>query len=199
MHKEQDKYQNILTHLHELNRQNLLNENDKNEYLSFELDKINQKISNSSSYSSKRTNKLMLVIILVLIINTALLLFLLLKQPSSSNSNQIIKENNKIEKSFEEDKVGISNESEEDEIKDVNLNSFNQEDIIEVEEAIDEDFKSLTPIIRRGTKYTCKDEDKVYKIPFTTDIKGKLYSNRFDFILQQNKTTKECSIKKGDM
>lgn len=198
MHKEQDKYQNILTHLHELNRQNLLNENDKNEYLSNELEKINEKINDISSNNTKSTNKLIIVIVLLLIINTALVSYLVLKQSTNStNEQQIINTEELVEKEVESTVIDSNKSDNEEEQLDPNINTFNTEsmDILEVEE----EFKEIVPIIRKGTPYICKDDVNTYKIPYTVDIKGKLYSDRFSFILQEKSGRKECSIKKEDM
>ncbi len=195
MNKENDKYQNILTHLHELNRQNLLNENDKNEYLTNELEKINNKIDNSSSNNSKNTNKLIILVILLLIINTAIVLFLGLK-PSTTQNNEVKINTEEILKEEVKSIEDVHQEVVEKDL-DPNVNTFNSEsiDILEVEE----DFKEIIPIIRKGTPYTCNEDVNTYKIPYTVDIKGKLYSDRFSFILQEKSGRRECSIKKEDM
>jgi hypothetical protein len=197
MHKEQDKYQNILTHLHELNRQNLLDENDRNEYLSNELEKVNNKIDNISSNNSKNTNKLIIIVILLLIINTAIILFIGLKPSIEQNKTLKTNTENVIKEVKPEIQENENNGNIAKKELDPNINTFDSEsiDILEVEE----EFKEIVPIIRKGTPYTCKDDVNTYKIPYTVDIKGKLYSNRFTFILQEKSGTKECSIKKEEM
>jgi len=134
MLKDQDKYQNLVSQIHDLNRQNLLNENEKIEQLTDKIDKLE-------------------------------------KNP---NKSEIKKEEIKQED---------------------NVLSLNKEVLVNNEE----NYEEIKPLIRKGTIYTCKDDTNIYEIPYTIEIKGKLYANRFLFILQKDSTTKDCIIKKEHM
>ncbi len=54
MYKEKDKYQNILNQLHELNRNIVLNENEKIEQITQKIDSLEEKITVSSQVESKK-------------------------------------------------------------------------------------------------------------------------------------------------
>lgn len=197
MYKEKDKYQNILNQLHELNRNIVLNENEKIEQITQKIDSLEEKISSSSQIETKKTNdKIQLLLILISLINSFLLIIILF----SNNSEDVSKvEEQKVEKSINDTKElkadsQIETEKPNTEESSEEVLSFNDKTVIEFEE--NEEFEEINPIIRKGTKYTCKDDPRTYKIPYTVEIKGKLYLEEFKFILQENSTTKECSIKK---
>ena len=190
MYKENDKYQNILTQLHELNRNIVLSENEKTEQIIQKIDSLEEKINNSSLPVNKKVgDKFQILVILISLINTFLLVFLLFNYNFSEEAKieeKILPEI--IEKETKIDDTKIEEESNDE------ILSFNDKSI-EVFEEKDE-YSDIKPIIRKGTKYSCKDDSNTYKIPYTVEIKGKLYSDEFKFILNENSITKECTIKK---
>ncbi len=197
MYKEKDKYQNILNQLHELNRNIVLNENEKIEQITQKIDSLEEKITVSSQVESKKINdKIQLLLILISLINTFLLIIILF----NNNSEDVSKvEEQIIEKSIVDTKeIKIDSQIETEKLSNKEVSeevlSFNDKTVIDFEE--NEEFEEINPIIRKGTKYTCKGDSRIYKIPYTVEIKGKLYLNEFKFILQENSITKECSIKK---
>ncbi len=129
-------------------------------------------------------------------INTFLLIIILF----NNNSEDVSKvEEQIIEKSIVDTKeIKIDSQIETEKLSNKEVSeevlSFNDKTVIDFEE--NEEFEEINPIIRKGTKYTCKGDSRIYKIPYTVEIKGKLYLNEFKFILQENSITKECSIKK---
>ena len=201
MFNDNDKYQNLLTQLHELNRNIVLNEDEKIEQITHKIDLLEEKLTNSSSTSDlKRNEKFFITIIAILLINTFLLVFVSFSENEKvamiNNKQDIIKD----EIIEEETKTEILPE-----LKDYDLNddqpnddilSFSDKSIVAFEE---EKFTDIKPIIRKGTKYNCKDDSITYQIPYTVEIKGKLYSDKFKFILQENSETKECTILKEHM
>ena len=190
----QEQYQNLLSQIHELNRQNLLNENEQIEQVSYKIDVLSQIINKPSkkpepTNNNKTSDKFLIAILCILIINTILLIFIIVND--SRSVEQITTSKNNKQKIVEE----IKQEVVEDDVKDDVL-SFNKESIELFE---DENFSEIKPLIRKSTPYTCKDDNKVYKIPYTVEIKGKLYSDKFMFILQEDSITKECAIEKENM
>eukprot|EP01029_Cantina_marsupialis_P026480 TRINITY_DN71459_c0_g1_i7.p2 TRINITY_DN71459_c0_g1~~TRINITY_DN71459_c0_g1_i7.p2 ORF type:complete len:221 (-),score=28.70 TRINITY_DN71459_c0_g1_i7:755-1417(-) len=220
MFSNEDKYQNLLAQLHELNRQNLLNDNEKNEELIQKIDYLNSIIEEKKE---EKTNNSLLYKILYLLIgislfNTILCIFIIFNQnPEKETQKEILSEttqqienidiNSKeiIETSTiepQEMKEEVKEEiqeplTEEEKIPD-NAISFNQEVI---EEPKDESYEEMKPIIKKDTIYSCEDDNytKIYKIPYTVEIKGKLYEDRFVFILQNDSGTRKCMINKNDM
>ena len=76
MFNDNNKYQNLLTQLHELNRNIVLNEDEKIEQITHKIDLLEEKLTNSSSTSDlKRNEKFFITIIAILLINTFLLVF----------------------------------------------------------------------------------------------------------------------------
>ncbi|WP_072680544.1 hypothetical protein [Arcobacter sp. LA11] len=200
MFNEKDKYQNILTQLHELNRNIVLNENEKMEQITQRIESLEEKIEKSSNNTNKKNNdKFFLSIIIITLFNTLLLLFILFTYNTEEDS--IIKENNKetiqIEEKPKLNEKEINKTTIEENTNNEDVLSFNEKSIIAFEE--DEEFVEIKPIIRKGTQYNCKDDENTYKIPYTVEIKGKLYSDKFKFILQENSETKECTILKEYM
>lgn len=191
MINDNDKYQNILAQIHELNRQNLLNENEKMEQISFKIEELSKELKNTNK--SANSNKIGIIAIILTLINTMLIAFLIF-----TNIDNLIL-NNKDIKLTEKKKEKVIKEKIIDEVKkedNSEVLSFNVKAIDAFEE---ENFEDIKPIIRKGTLYTCKEDKRTYKIPYTVEIKGKLYSDRFTFILQENNQTKDCSIKKENM
>ena len=201
MINQNDKYQTILTHLHELNRTIVLNESDKTEQLSSKLDEISNKLENNSGNKNKQNEKFLLVLIIISLINMLFIIFIFF----NLNANSDIKEVKlKISDTIMEDT--ILNNNIEKKVSDIKIDDVKIEDIltlnkksIAVLEEEDDDFSQVKPIIRKDTKYTCKEDINTYKIPYTVEIKGKLYKDMFKFILQENNTTKECTIKKENI
>jgi len=207
MFSDEEKYKNLLTQLHELNRNIMLNENEKVEQITQKINNIEEKIenNNSNSLNNENNKKFFIAIIIILLFNTLLLLFISFTSDSNGGSSkldekpkeEIVIENlveekpknttvieSKIEDTFEEKSTD-------------DILSFKDQSIVAFEE--DKNYQEIKPIIRKGTQYTCKGEEDIFKIPYTVEIKGKLYSNRFEFILQVNSITKECTILKEFM
>jgi len=191
MINENDKYQNILTQIHELNRQNLLNENEKMEQISFKIEELSKELKNTNKNTN--SNKVGVITIILTLINTILIAFLIFTNIDTITSNTkdtkpITTKEENVKKNKVIDEVKKEDNSE--------VLSFNVKAIDAFEE---ENFEDINPIIRKGTLYTCKDDTRTYKIPYTVEIKGKLYSDKFTFILQENNETKDCAIKKENM
>ncbi len=219
MVSKDDKYQNILAQMHELNRQNLLNENERNEQLNARIEYLTQIIETKSEKVEETRElplkKILYGIIALTVINAFLSLFILFGVFSSNNSENISPDTTQLQiepKNLEEDIVQKKeielkvDENQKNEQIEENLNQNAQEDILvfsqeKIEEQKDESFEEIKPIIKKDTIYSCKDDNytKIYKIPYTVEIKGKLYTDRFVFIMQNNSGTKECMINKNDM
>ncbi|WP_044415489.1 hypothetical protein [Halarcobacter anaerophilus] len=216
MISEQDKYQNILAQMHELNRQNLLNENERNEEISAKIEYLTQLIERNKQGKEKFKNldlyKLLYILLAAIVINLLLTIFILF---GVFSKNEIPKENivqddvqvqnsqGLLQKSeIQED---IQGEQEEDKIENLPRDENIQENAITFEQKPlkekDEPFEEMNPIIKKDTIYSCEDDNytKIYKIPYTVEIKGKLYSDRFIFILQNDSGTRKCIINKNDM
>lgn len=202
MNNEKEKYQNILTQLHELNRNIVLNENEKVEQLEQKIDNLSSVFEKSSANTSnKKFEKYYLSLIIISLINTFILIFIIFNI-NNKEEGDLVKKTPPIEiKKPTLESTDIqnieNNDSEENNNTSDDILSFNEKSIVVFEQ--DEEFVEMKPIIRKGTKYTCKENPNTYKIPYTVEIKGKLYSNRFEFILQENSTTKECTIEKENM
>lgn len=211
MFSQDEKYQNLLAQLHELNRQNLLNENEKNEELIQKIDYLSSIIEDKKEEKTNNTflYKILYLLIGVSLFNTLLSIFIIfninpqkeIQEHSISENTQQIEniDTNKeiIEETIKEDIIANKAEPVEEENLE-NVVSFNQ--VIEEEEKIEE-YEEMNPIIKKDTIYSCEDDNytKIYKIPYTVEIKGKLYPDRFVFILQNDIGTKKCMINKNDM
>lgn len=182
MFNDNEKYQKLLTEIHELNRNIMLNENEKVNQISEKIGILEEKINNSLARKvNKSYEKFFVIILIILLINTFILILSLFIEKKSevnlSNKKEVIKKATKTETE--------------------DILSLDKQDIVIIGE--DEQFLNIKPIIRKGTQYTCKGNDTLYKMPYTVEIKGKLFSDRFRFILQENSTTKECTILKKYM
>lgn len=203
MFNEKDKYQNLLTQLHELNRNIVLNENEKIEQITQKIESLEEKIEKSSNSTKNKSNeKFFISIIIITLINTLLLLFIFFtfnneKTNTDIKEDQAKKKDTQVEEKLNIEEIEIKEKIEENNKSTEDVLSFNEKSIIAFEE--DEEFVEIKPIIRKGTKYNCKDDTNTYKIPYTVEIKGKLYSDNFKFILQENSVTKECTILKEYM
>lgn len=197
MLKDQDKYQNLVSQIHDLNRQNLLNENENIEQLTNKIDRLEEKLNKidelkieikklpKDDYKEEKENKLQYYILGFLILNSMILFYLLYS--ITFLNNQDIKTSEKTFNQKEIRKVEIEQ----------------RDDILSLKKEIladkVEEYEQIVPLIRKGTIYTCKDDINTYEIPYTIEIKGKLYADRFLFILQKNSITKDCTIKKEHM
>jgi hypothetical protein len=194
---EQDKYQNILSQIHELNRQNLLTENERNEHIMNKLSELQFQIQNKQNdiNSNSIFNKIQYSIIFLIIVNLILTFFLLF---SYLNKNTVSNENNNqtitIKEIIKDEPIEIKPISGQKDV-DENIVLFNNQEIAE------ESFQEMKPIIKKDTQYTCEDDNfqTKYKIPYTVEIKGKLYSDKFMFILQNGLDRKNCKIDKNDI
>lgn len=204
---DKEIYQNILAQMHELNRQNLLTEYERNENIVIKLTLIEEEIKKKQTKNDlDLTKKILFIIISLLGVNIILTLFLLFSsnnEEKTLKNEPITKENivptlkepnidNTIidieDKTLKNEKTIISNE------KDITV--FDKKKI-----EIEEEFTEVKPIIKVGTSYTCEDDNYMqkYKIPYTVEIKGKLYTDRFVFILKNGSERKVCKINKLDM
>ncbi|MDD2896579.1 MAG: hypothetical protein PHG81_11250 [Aliarcobacter sp.] len=201
---EQDKYQNILSQIHELNRQNLLAEYERNENIIDKLSELEHQIQNKSneSYSNGLVEKLLYGIVFLIIINlilTFFLLFLFYDFSLIKRDSNIIQTKQQVLDIDKESKLdNLTNEQvtvKTGEI-DINANIFDEKKY-----EIEENYTEIKPIIKVDTQYTCEDDNysKKYKIPYTIEVKGKLYSDKFLFILQNSSERKKCRINKEDI
>lgn len=175
IHNE-EKYQNILEQIHELNRQNFLNDNEKLEELLKKISDLEKNISKNQCNDSK---KKFLILIGFFLINLIISFYII-----SNISN------------LEENKIKRINEKR---IENLNENNLIKQNNINTKISIDDKYQEISPIIRKGTLYFCNNESETNKIPYTVEIKGKLYENKFVFLIKENTTTKECFIKKENM
>ncbi|RXJ65261.1 hypothetical protein CRV08_15550 [Halarcobacter ebronensis] len=207
MSNENDKYQNILAQLHELNRQNLLMENERNEQLQDRIEYLTKIIENKKDNNNTSTTVTQIAYSLVALSIINIILVVLILFNLNTNSSQLqtdIPIETKI--STIEDKKEFIPKIEPDEIEKKEETDNNQEDVVTFEgnsmhTLEDEKYEDIKPIIKKDTIYTCEDDNynRVYKIPYTVDIKGKLYQDKFIFILQNNSGTKKCKIAKSEM
>ncbi|XOB63289.1 hypothetical protein ACMC56_05645 [Campylobacterota bacterium DY0563] len=199
MFSEDEKYQNLLAQLHELNRQNLLNENEKNEELMQKIDYLNSIVANKNEDKTNNTllYKILYVLIGLTIFNTLLCIFIIFNlNPKKDNQEETI-----IQASQQTDNINTNEEVIEKPIKEIPIeNAVTFDQVIEEEEKIEE-YEEMKPIIKKDTIYSCEDDNytKIYKIPYTVEIKGKLYQDRFVFILQNDMGTRKCVINKNDI
>ncbi|WP_198305750.1 hypothetical protein [Arcobacter vandammei] len=170
---DEKRYQNLLEQIHQLNRQNFLTDSNKIEDLNTKLSNLEKSMQNLSNKNSEKQ-------ILILYGITGFNLFLsilsfifMLMIPSDKS-------------------VNIDRKT--DIIKDDSILELKKEDIV-----INENFENIKPIIKKDTSYYCEKEDKLYKIPYTVEIKGKLYKDRFTFILKDGLEEKDCFIKKENL
>lgn len=178
MFDDEKKYQNILKEIHQLNRQNILNNNDKIDDFSNKLSNVEKNLYNFSNKNyEKKINILFGITGLNLFLSSISLLFILLLP-----NNQTISKTNDNKENL------ISSQKKE------NFLELKKEEII-----VDENFENIKPIIKKDTPYFCLNEDKNYKIPFTVEIKGKLYKDKFTFILKDDEKEKDCYIKKENL
>lgn len=193
MLSEQDKYQNILSQIHELNRQNLLAEYERNENIIDKLSELEHQIQIKSNESNPNelVKKLLYSIVFLIIINLILTFFLLFffydvnltkTEPTITSERQQV--------------LDVDKESKKTEGIDINVNIFDEK-----KSEIEENYTEIKPIIKVDTQYTCEDDNysKKYKIPYTIEIKGKLYSDKFIFVLQNSSERKKCRISKEDI
>lgn len=210
---EQDKYQNILSQIHELNRQNLLTEYERNENVINKLDSIENYLKNETTQDSsvlwqKKVLYSLLILLILNIILSLLLYFSIYKiNFTHSNSQQSdtsieISNNEKIK-----DDVLLKNEDFDDkklsESTQAEIGEYNPDENVFDEEKIEveESYTEIKPIIKVDTEYSCEDDNfvKKYKIPYTVEIKGKLYADKFMFILKSSTERKLCKINKEDI
>jgi hypothetical protein len=216
MISEQDKYQNILAQMHELNRQNLLNENERNEEISAKIEYLTQLIETNKQGKEKFKNldlyKLLYILIAAIGVNLLLTIFILFGVFSKNETQKenIVQDDVQVQNSQgllqkSEIQEDIQVEQEEDKIENLPKDENIQENAVTFEQeplkAKDETFEEMKPIIKKDTIYSCEDDNytKIYKIPYTVEIKGKLYSDKFVFILQNDSGTRKCMINKNDM
>ncbi|QDF28508.1 hypothetical protein [Halarcobacter anaerophilus] len=216
MISEQDKYQNILAQMHELNRQNLLNENERNEEISSKIEYLTQLIETNKQGKEKFKNldlyKLLYILIAAIGVNLLLTIFILFGVFSKNETQKenIVQDHVQVQNSQgllqkSEIQEDIQIEQEEDKIENLPKDENIQENAVTFEQEPlkekDETFEEMKPIIKKDTIYSCEDDNytKIYKIPYTVEIKGKLYQDRFIFILQNDSGTRKCMINKNDM
>lgn len=174
---DEKKYQNLLEQIHQLNRQNFLSDSNK-------LEDLNTKLSNleksMQTLLNKNNEKQILILYGITGFNLflSLLSFVFILMIPNDNSVNIDKEIRK--------EINI--------VKDDSILELRKEDIV-----INENFENIKPIIKKDTPYYCINEDKIYKIPYTVEIKGKLYNDRFTFILKDGSEEKDCFIKKENL
>ncbi|QKF81505.1 hypothetical protein [Halarcobacter ebronensis] len=206
MNNENDKYQNILAQLHELNRQNLLMENERNEQLQDRIEYLTKIIENKKDNNTSTTmTQIAYSLVALSIINIILIVLILFNLNTKSSQLQTnIPTETKI--STIEDKKEFIPKIDPDEIEKKEETDNNQEDVVTFEGSNmhtleDEKYEDIKPIIKKDTIYTCEDDNynRVYRIPYTVEIKGKLYSDKFIFILQNDNGTRKCMINKNDM
>ncbi|MCP4969548.1 MAG: hypothetical protein GY932_03000 [Arcobacter sp.] len=187
MISEKEKYQNILNQLHELNRNIVLNENEKIEQLAERIDNLNNTFEDSSiNTNENKFKKYYLSSLILSLINTLILILIIFYINDEKTVDSSTNKTN-ISESLYSDSFNSGQD----------VISLNKKGIPIIEE--NEEFVEMNPIIRKGTKYLCTADSNIYKIPYTVEIKGKLYDDRFKFILQENSITKECIIKKENM
>lgn len=169
-----EKYQNILEQIHELNRQNFLNDNEK-------VEELFKKISNLEKDVLKYKNnyKFFYILISFLLINLVLSFYIVSKISNLQKSEKVILNEKKMESTIRDNMIVLSE-------LDANI-------------SIDESYQEISPIIRKGTLYFCNDDKQTNKIPYTVEIKGKLYKDKFVFFIKENDSMRECFIKKDNI
>ncbi len=202
--------------MHELNRQNLLNENERNEEISAKIEYLTQLIETNKQGKEKFKNldlyKLLYILIAAIGVNLLLTIFILFGVFSKNETQKenIVQDDVQVQNSQgllqkSEIQEDIQVEQEEDKIENLPKDENIQENAVTFEQeplkAKDETFEEMKPIIKKDTIYSCEDDNytKYNKIPYTVEIKGKLYSDKFVFILQNDSGTRKCMINKNDM
>lgn len=219
MLNDEQKYQNIISQIHELNRQNLLAESERSDIILNKLNFLEKNLTknitnNEKIFSDSILKKAFFILIVLLVIN----IFLNIIQLFNSDSNQTqadslqthnLTENNSSDNTSVQLKQieTINSTTTTDSLAEPqNLN----EDVVTFDQNIEnipliheenETYEEIKPIIKKDTIYVCEDDNyqTKYKIPYTVEIKGKLYNDKFEFILQNNSSTKKCKIDKIDI
>ena len=177
MLNDEKKYQKIISEIHELNRQNLLNENNKLESIYQTLQSFDKEVQEPIKIEKNRS--LLLLNILLTLINSiaiAFILFFILSNP-----------------------IGSANTNKTNDIKAVKKVAETQSTFDKIVVKDLKKYKEIKPSIRQGTLYNCENDNKTYQIPYTVDIKGKLYQDNFTFILKEDDITKKCFINRTDI
>lgn len=177
------KYQYILEQIHELNRRSLLNDNEKLDEIFLKISNFEKSILNKNNETEKKHFYILIGSIGINLLISFILLIYVLSIPKQIVTNENIASN--IEKKDE-------NKTENSENKDILY-------LKKSEVKIDEKYIEVSPTIRKDTIYYCEDDENSYKLPYTVEIKGKLYSDRFIFILNESDISKNCYIKKENL
>lgn len=177
MFDDEKRYQNLLEEIHQLNRQNFVNNNDKIDDLNNKLLHIEKNIFNLSNKNYEKQILILFIIIGLNLFLTIVSFILILSLPNNETNSKL------NEKKLESNLT-----------KNENFLELKKEDIL-----IDETFETIKPIIKKDTSYYCSHEEKTYKIPYTVEIKGKLYKDKFTFILKDDQIEKDCFIKRENL
>lgn len=226
MLSDKEKYQNIISQIHELNRQNLLAENEKNDLILNKFDILENKLNSKNTdlfndISSSMLKKGFYILIILLVLNLILSFTLIILNIDSSNTQQQVNSSAQDDIPMAQNDTVFNNHTEDqdnnnkdaDETLIIEENTKQTDDVVSFEmnvthnedqSSLDDnqtDFEEIKPIIKKDTVYKCEDDNFIqeYKIPYTVEIKGKLYNDKFIFILQDNVSTKKCKIDKGDI
>jgi hypothetical protein len=176
MINNEEKYQNLLEQIHELNRANFLNGNNKVEELLKSIDNLEENISKKNS---NIFDKKFFILISILLFNILLNLYIIFNL-NHTKEVKIISPNKEKVKNLDKNEA-------------IEFNKTN------IEISQNEKYEEIKPIIRKGTPYFCANDSEIFKTPYTVEIRGKLYSDKFIFILHENDISKECFIKKENM
>lgn len=179
MFNDEQKYQNLLEQIHQLNRQNFLNNHDKIEDMNNKLSNLEKNLINQSNKNNKKQMFILYGITGLNLFLSLILLILIIYLLYNKSINP--------EKQFKTPDTSIQSDN--------SILELSKEEIL-----IKENFENIKPIIKKDTPYYCLNEnDKTYKIPYTVEIKGKLYKDRFTFILKEDNQEKDCFIKKENL
>lgn len=218
---DDQKYQNIIAQIHELNRQNLLAENEKNDIILNKLISLEEKINNPKNddqlnlfSSNSIVKKAFYIIVMLLILNIFLNIIQLFNNSNTVEQTATIQE---AEESINNRSLEKKDQISQEQLQEVQFETNSQdqsqsinEDVVIFEQSseneithddLNESFEEIKPIIKKDTTYTCEDDgfQAKHKIPYTVEVKGKLYNDKFEFILQNNSSTKKCRINKEDI
>lgn len=219
---DDQKYQNIISQIHELNRQNLLAENEKNEIILNKLNFLEESLrkhhsNNNNLLSDSILKKAYYILIVLLVLNIFLNIIQIFNSSNDSiqnnnSTNDLIHTQNLNEKDILTSQEETITKENTEIIPEKQQLSQENEDVVSFDQTINDApiiaendesnlYEEIKPIIKKDTIYMCEDDNfqTKYKIPYTVEIKGKLYSNKFEFILQNNSTTKKCRIDKNDI
>ncbi|BAK74068.1 MAG: hypothetical protein AB7S49_05600 [Arcobacter sp.] len=177
------KYKNIIEQIHELNRQNYLNSDENIDKLIYKINKLEEKIENKKF--TLDIKEYILFSLLGINLLLTLSIFFVHIFANEVDSEEKFTKNNNSEVKIEQ-KISTNDE----------ILKFNQDSLKNIEDIKYEDIK---PIIKKGTPFFCEGEISTKQIPYTVEIKGKLYSDKFTFILQENSKNKDCFIKKDNL